>query len=180
MIDGKSVKSERGNALDDIKEKAEFFRIGLILGVHTVSDVVEWADSEIQHQDKPPNIFIELSLMGNSGSADVRTKLNEFPGTVDKSKVLHKILSKLLEPMYHELAQHPEYGPTLAERLYKIYLALEQEFGHFNVPRDLYPMLVLNDQYRLAQQGTYGTEQGVLQDFLTFLKPYGENPNHFF
>ena len=172
-------KEIKVDALNDIKEKAEYFRLGLMLGVYTVSDVVRWADSEIQRQDKLPYIFIKLSLMERSGPKDVRAKLNEFPGCVDKFKVLRKILPKLLGPMYLQLSHHPEYGPTLANNLYQVYLELDQEFGHFSLPEDLYPMLVLDDQYLYAQQGT-GTEQEVLQDFLVFLKPYAEALNESF
>jgi len=167
----------RTDDLDDTKERAEYFRFGLMLGVHTVSDVVRWADSEIKRQVKPPYIFIELSLMEHSSPKDVRTKLNKFPGSVDKSKILRKILPKLLGHMYFLLSHHPEYGPTLANNLYQIYVELDQELGYFSLPQELYPMLALDDQYSLAQQGTYGTEQEVLQDFLAFLKPYAETLN---
>lgn len=173
-------KKIRADGLDETKEKAEYFKFGLMLGLHTVSDVVHWADSEIKRKLKSPYIFIELSLMEHSSPKDVRTKLNEFPGSEDKSRILRKILPKLLGHMYLLLSHHPEYGPTLANNLYQIYIELDQEFGHFSLPQELYPMLALDDQYLLAQQGTYGTEEEVLQDFLAFLKPYAETLNESF
>jgi len=173
-------KQIRVNPLDDIKEKAEYFKIGLMLGVHTVLDVVRWADSEIERSGKPLYFFIELSLMEHSGPKDVRSKLNEFERSLDKSRVLRKILPKLLGRMYGVLSQHPEKGPLFANNLYQLYLELDQEFGHAGLPEELYPMLALDDQYLLARQGIDGTEHQVLWSFLAFLKPYAEAFNESF
>ncbi len=161
---------------NNIKGKAEFYRIGLILGVQTVSDVVEWADSEIQRQDRPPYIFIEISLMGHAHVDNVILKLAEFPGIVDKLQVVRKVLPKLLGPMYQKLYQHPEHGKNLANRLYEIYFQILQDLGleFGQMPKDLEPMRTFDDMYDVAEHASNNYKQETFELFLAFLKRYSE------
>jgi hypothetical protein len=165
--------------VDNIKERAEYFRIGLMLGVHTVSEVVEWADSVIQRQDNPSYIFTELSLMDRAHPDSVILQLTEFPGTADKLQIVRKVLPRLLGPMYHNLSQHPELGQSLAKDLNAVYFQLLQELGldMFQMPKDLYLMSIFDDLYYQAESGSDDAKMKALKEFLAFLKPYAEKLN---
>ena len=151
--------------MDSMEQKAAYLRVGLRLGVHTVSDVIRWVDSEIECVEEPPITLIELSLMGKANPHEVLEMLYELSAGVSTFNVLRKILGQA----HRELVEHPRLGPIFARGLCQIYV----ESG-YEVPDDLRPIGCFKDRFDLARQGTYGTEADVFEDLLKFTAGFDE------
>ncbi len=151
--------------MENLNQKAAFYQIGLQIGVHTITDVIKWVDTEISKSDSPNELLLELSLMKDSNIHDVLHKLNKLSSSSDTIKALCFVLAA----MYPVLKSNAEYGPIFARGLEQMCIEL-----NYNVPDDLSPMYGISDEYSLAKQGTYGTEEEVYKGFLNFLEPFSE------
>ena len=149
--------------MDELKDKAAYYRIGLETGVFTITEVIKWADSEITKSESPDELLIDISLMEDANPHDVLSKLKELSISANNLNALRKILSK----MYPILKSKPHYSPSFARRLYQIFI----EFN-YNIPDDLNHIGMFDDEYSLALQGIYDTERNESDRFLEFLKPF--------
>ncbi len=154
--------------MEAMKAQAAYLRVALQLGVHTVSDVIRWADTEIARLEEPPFALIELALLENGNPLDVMSKLHELSAGRSALSVLRRVLGQAHE----ELVRHRESGPNLAHGLYQIYV----ESG-YQVPDDLALMIGFDDRFALARQGIYETEEEVLRDLIEFTRECKERPN---
>jgi hypothetical protein len=154
--------------MEAMRAQAAYLRVALRLGIHTVSDVIRWSDTEIARLDEPPFALIELALLENGNPLDVMSKLHELSAGVPALCVLRRVLGQAHEG----LVRHPELGPIVAQGLYQIYV----ESG-YQVPDDLAPMIGFDDRFALAQQGIGETEEEVLRDLIEFTRECKERPN---
>ncbi|MBK3493607.1 hypothetical protein JFL43_01720 [Viridibacillus sp. YIM B01967] len=76
----------------DLKLNAEVYRIGLNIGLFSISDIVKWADKVIDKLNVPPYEFIELAMSSKETPAEVNLKLMEIEGDVDKDLSIHIVL----------------------------------------------------------------------------------------
>lgn len=154
--------------MEAMKAQAAYLRVALQLRVHTVSDVIRWADTEIARLEEPPFALIELALLGDGNPLDVVSKLYELSAGAPALSVLPRVLGQAHE----QLVRHPELGPILARDLYQIYV----ESG-YQIPDDLAPMIGFDDRFALAREGTYETEEQVLRDLIEFTRKYQQKQN---
>jgi hypothetical protein len=65
------------------KDIAEVYRLGLTIGMFSVDQVVEWADSIIAVEDNPEFALIEVSTNGDATEGKMATLLRDVQGEVD-------------------------------------------------------------------------------------------------
>lgn len=83
--------------MSNIKEKAEVFRLGLIIGIFEVKEVVAWADEVIAAEADPEFAIIDVSMAGDASNGTMASHLSKVSGDADSQKVfgaLCGILSK--------------------------------------------------------------------------------------
>jgi len=147
----------------DIPREAAYYREALRLGAVSVEDVVSWSDSVIAESSMPDIAFIELSSMGKAHPLDLLHVLQSMSENVSMIEVLAEVLGLA----HAKLVADPRYGRALARALYDIYVECDYE-----VPEELRDIGWFDDAFALAEQGTYGTVDGVQQELLRFTKQF--------
>jgi len=140
---------------------AAYLRLALQLGVRSVSDIVQWADSQISALDDPTDSLIDLSLMAKSHPIDVMGKLGGLSGEVTPLDVAHEVLADA----HAALLDDPSFGRPLAKCLY--HFCVENDY-----PRDFIQCVGFDDDYALADQGLFTVEDaynGLLEYTETFV-----------
>ncbi|KNY25503.1 hypothetical protein [Pseudobacteroides cellulosolvens] len=75
-----------------LKNEAEIYRIGLIVGYFLKDDVISWADKIIETQEKIDYEIIEVSLLSSSSKTNIVSKLSDIDGIVDEQLVINVLL----------------------------------------------------------------------------------------
>jgi hypothetical protein len=146
------------------KEVAEFFRLGLRLGLFDTSPIIKWADSIIEQEDKPDISIIDVSLAGSRGINETITCLGEIKGHLREDVPVELLLAyfrrKLVSgqlnidsvaAMFYSLAKMPEVTGDVAGALH-----------------------VLDENLSMAEDGLCGSVEEALDDIKCFLEEHGE------
>ena len=142
---------------------AQYFRIGLEVGLCEPDEARDWAISVIDCMDEPPGEIIEVSW--RKSLPELISDLNEVKGEPELNLVCRWLLGRLshtLEPTHDsfDLAVRQARGIALAAKdsdLYYVFDALE-------------------DELRLAETQTYGTVAACREEFDMALKKHGVAP----
>ncbi len=145
---------------DTEARKAACLRLSLQLEVTTVSEVVQWADSQIVFHDQPVIQLLDLSLMEDANPIDVMDKLGELADPITPIDVVDAVLADA----HAVLLEDVTFGRTLAKGLYYFWV----EAGY---PKELDECAGLDDGYALADQGIW-TEKAALSRLLDFTGRY--------
>jgi hypothetical protein len=142
---------------------AQYFRIGLEVGLCDPEEARDWAISVIDRMDEPPGEIIEVSW--HKPLAQLISDLNEVKGEPEIGLVCKWLLGRIsltLEPTNNFLE-----------------LAVRQARGiaHAVGDSDLYYVFdVIDDEIRLAETQTYGTIAACRDDFDKALNEHGMPP----
>ncbi|MDD1501619.1 hypothetical protein PVA17_02370 [Lysinibacillus sp. CNPSo 3705] len=147
----------------EIKVTAEVYRLGILIGLYTVQDVIKWADNVIESLDNPPYEIIEISLSSQEKPVDVCSKLKLFNG--DLNDLPSKILLGLLNEYYLSTNNLSEIFSMLT-RL-SDHLQLEESNKWIEVE-----MIYLSDAFYLADQNIYGDLKEVGNNFKNYLSQF--------
>ena len=145
--------------MENASRDAATLQLGLQIGTRTVSDVVRWAERMIASEDEPSSVIIDLAMMDRASRLDVFGKLGELVGEYE----IFELLPTVLRDAHALLEQDPTYGPQLARCLYAIFVDCRYE-----VPDEFDEIVGFEDEYALATQGIYGSEQDVYARLLQF------------
>ena len=142
----------------------QFFRLGLINGFITKSDVISWVDKEIELNPDISNELIDISLSGSKSKNDfidsvtsltgynlTETAAKLFLGTL-YNKYINKEIS--LESLSSSLNYISKYEPLNEQENIKLWM--------------------LEDELELAKKQIWGTVEQVEKNILAFLTPYKE------
>ncbi|WP_374966529.1 hypothetical protein [Lysinibacillus sp. RS5] len=147
----------------DINVTAEVYRLGVLIGLYTVQNVIKWADNVIESLDNPPYEIIEISLSSQEKPVDVCSKLKLFNG--DLNDLPSKILLGLLYEYYLSANNLSEIFSMLT-RL-SDHLQLEESNKWIEVE-----MIYLSDAFYLADQNIYGDLKEVGNNFKNYLSQF--------
>jgi hypothetical protein len=80
---------------DDMKYKNifEFFRMGMVTGLMTKEQVIQWADMEILHNGSIDPDLLELSLSGRLPYSQLLGVMNTFEGIPDYTTTINWVLT---------------------------------------------------------------------------------------
>jgi len=142
---------------------AQYFRIGLEVGLCTPDEARDWAISVIDRMDEPPGEIIEVSW--RKPLAQLIADLNEVTGEPDIGLVCRCLLGRI----------------ALSLESTNVYLdrAVRQARGIAHAVRDAdlyYTFDVIDDELQLAATGTYGTITACREEFDKALREHGTPP----
>ena len=80
---------------NELKLQAEVLRLGLLLGVRSISDVSDWADERVGSLDSPPMELINISSPASSVMVEVASALRKIPGMASPTEVYSELCSML-------------------------------------------------------------------------------------
>jgi hypothetical protein len=144
--------------MTEIAQDAERMSLLLQYGVASGDDVVSWADSLITRLDSSPDSLLELSTTAPSKTADLLSCLRRLSVGADFWTALRSAIPRLRD----YVAAHPDRAEGIANHLFLTVCS----FSALDVPDDLHFLYRFDDAFSLAREGTYGTPETVLQEFL--------------
>lgn len=149
------------------KETAEFFRYGLIHGLHSVDSAMDWIDTVLIAETTPDITLIEASLCGSRGPLAVADWLSQVPGEFDRRVVARRLFGAM-EMLLH---QNPAKSQIVAHWLY---LMAQDEY----IPADEAEsqMWSFDEDLSLAADGIHGCMEELNKDLDRFLAGYANVP----
>jgi hypothetical protein len=81
----------------NICEQAEAFRLLLIMGVVTKSDVIAWADEVIATGDQLPDWLLDVSLAANCDDEAIVSKLDDLPCEGNRTVAAYSAIDRFAE-----------------------------------------------------------------------------------
>ncbi|SES45607.1 hypothetical protein [Psychrobacillus sp. OK032] len=144
----------------DIKLSAEVYRIGVLIGLLNIQDVIKWADSVIEQCDTPPYEIIELSLSAKEKLEDITLRLMEIRGDFDDNDLSSKVILGLL----NQYLNTPEDIANVIEKLDKLIEYLPDSYEGIKME-----IHFLSDGFYLAEENIYGDLKEVHSNLKEFL-----------
>ena len=146
---------------DDTTTEADVLRCGYKLGYFDKSDIVAWADRQIEASDAPSDALLDLSMIRLTDPMDV-AKLLRSLGPV--------------EPTASTETEIGFIGLLLIKRLIPIEKAIEGLWALVDVlgitTEEKRQIHHLDYGYELASAGTYGTMADLERELHRFVEPY--------
>jgi|ERR1035437_3475710 hypothetical protein len=146
----------------DYLELLEVFSIALLNGILDKSEVIKWADEIIINDDEPDYFIIELSLCCHKSIYDIVSIINEYIG-IDKPIVSGRVVLGLIYRRYL----------TGQITLRKVASTINWIAWETDLAYDEKSLMYGFDEYiDLAEEGLYGTVEGVEKEVLRFIEIY--------
>ena len=142
------------------KEMADYFKLGLRLGLLDQSPVIIWADALIHAQEKPDISIIELSLSGGRSLNDTIACLGNIKGEANTDTAIKLTLAHL----WREVKTGRMSLDAASVILYRLKdLATAQS--------DVIDKIcTLDENLSLAEDGVYGSIEEALNEIRDYLK----------
>lgn len=148
-----------------LKNEAEIYRIGLIIGYFVKCDVIDWVDKLIDTQESVEYEFIELSLLASSSKIEIASKLFDIKGIANEQIIINVFLG-LCSSSYNSNEFNEDEICTFLYRLIssKIDISISSEIEE--------TIHYLSDGYYLATEGIYGSLEDICSELKKFLDKY--------
>src|SRR5262245_5976201 len=86
----------RGESMN-LCEQAEAFRLLLIMGIATKSEMLAWADGVIASDAAPPGWLLDVSLAANEDDHAFEARLRELPCEANRTVAAYAALDRFAE-----------------------------------------------------------------------------------
>ncbi|GAB0166919.1 protein kinase [Lysinibacillus sp. CTST325] len=154
----------------NINVTAEVYRLGILIGLYSVQDVIKWADNVIERLDNPPYEVIEISLSSQEKPIDVCSKLKLFNGGLNNDDLPSKILLGLLNEYFLSINNVSDVFSMLFRLIDHLQLVESNKWIEVE-------MIYLSDAFYLADQNIYGDLNEVgnnLKNYLSQFEDYAK------
>jgi hypothetical protein len=145
------------------RQKAETYRVALAGGLIGPGEVVAWARETISATGTTDPALHALSVAAHLSVGNLLHLLNQVEGPCDTQKVLRTLFGAMHRQLRADHAKTPEFTRIL-ERL--------AATGFCPDAAAEVRMWAFNDLLLAAQQGTFGTPDGVREELESFLRNY--------
>jgi hypothetical protein len=148
-----------------LKEIAEVYKLGFNIEYFKVDDIIQWADSIIERDNKPQIAIIELSLSRGKSKREICDILSEIKGdfnTIIPTKIILGILYKTFVKEKNSI----DFVSEFVELLYKL---------SFYIPDDdiSYDLIALEDYFSVVKHEILDKDiQDVLNEIEKYLRKY--------
>lgn len=135
----------------NIKEQAEVFKLGLLIGYFKTEEVIQWADNILATEDNPDLGVIDVAFSGSKGINEVITQLDNFKGKMNISTPVKTLLGLLYKKLIDQKS-------TVIEITRKLYI-LSQYIPPNSLDKDIiFRLTAMEDIFHV-----YGAESVVIQ-----------------
>ncbi len=146
-----------------LRDEAEELAIALESGFAKVKDAVDWADAHILRLEQPPYPLIEISTSIATPAAEVVHLLRTLSGEVNTPEVSRRVIAR----MESAFARGDAGLEKVTRALYQMQLD-----GCVPDQEAISDMARLDDAFRLAYQGVWGTVEEVDRELRRFFSRY--------
>jgi hypothetical protein len=81
----------------NICEQAETFRLLLLMGIVSKSEIIAWADDLIMRLENPPEWLLNISLAANDSEGAIEFKLRDVPFEGDRMTAAYSALDRFAQ-----------------------------------------------------------------------------------
>lgn len=145
------------------KFEAESLRIALICGCVSKDEIISWVDKIILENEKVDYIFIEISCSGKKPIQDIESLLFQISNKHEHFNACRRVLGR----MAFVCDTEPQSLRRFASGLYQIVIE-----NYYELPSDLIFLTGIDEEYALADSGTYGTIDEVDKRFIEALNNF--------
>lgn len=157
-----------------VRQYADYFSIGVLLGLCSVNEVIAWVDQLIEEDDCPSDRMIELSTSASKHPLDIIHLLDLVPGTKNLEVSLRLAIAKLenvyptlvseqgqfakpkhrqlFSKLYFLVREHEDLSDNIRSNIFQIYLDLdcvEQGYGDWSIiQQDYKEFLAVSNSYK--------------------------------
>lgn len=146
-----------------VKETAEYYRIGLEIGLIPVPEAIIWIDDVLIRKTNPDMALIEASLAGSRGAYAVADELAGVEGYALRENVTPRLLAR----MFVMLSSDAEAVGQIVGWLDRM---AKEDYSP--TPQAKAEMQGLETDFYLADEGIYSRVDVVTENLRTFLKWY--------
>lgn len=155
-----------------IKHYADYFVMGLQLGISLHSEIIAWADRIIETTNRPTDWAIDLSTSSQKSKLDVIHVLNSIPGVSDLEVSFRLLIAKLalvkpvifpdngfinpqdswlFSQLYFMTTEHNNLSDCIRENIFQIYIdmdCVDRGYGDFSIiQQDYKNLLIVGKEY---------------------------------
>ncbi len=146
-----------------LKETAEYYRIGLAIGLISTAEAMTWIDSVLICETEPDMALIEASLSGSRGAYAVADELAGVEGSALREAVARRLLAR----MSVLLSSDAETANQIVGWLDRM---ADEDYAP--TPQAKAEMEGLEEDFYLANDGIYSSVAEVTEELRTFLQRY--------
>ena len=139
----------------------KYLATGLRLGLIESSQIQDWVNEQIQASDEPSQELIELAYSKGRDLTSMYSILNGMTDETEEYDAVRRLLGEI-EPKKLESIN---FCWRLTECLYSIWGE-----HNYSAPDDLGRIGKLEEEYRMATNGTFGTVEEWHNNFKIFIK----------
>ncbi|WP_160680567.1 hypothetical protein [Clostridium sp. C8-1-8] len=155
-----------------LKDQAEINRIGLVTGLLTKNDVINWADKIIESEETIDYEIIEVSLLQSYPNESIASKLFEVKGISSDENNINTFLGLCSNAYIKKKFTAYE----MCDILYRLVSSQINLHISSHIEQKIH---YLSDGYYLASEGTYGDLNEICMDLHLFLNKYAKYANTF-
>ena len=149
MLFGKIGYVQKRSIMIGIKEKAEVYKLGLLIGYFSLEEFLRWIDETIEKEESPDIGLVEIAFSSSKDIKDIISLIGEISG----SNNLKTPVRILLGLMYKDFLNKKISLNGITCKLYLLSLHLTEEnidekiIYEFNTMED-YHFIYTNEQIR--------------------------------
>lgn len=144
----------------------KYIATGIRLGLISPSEVQVWVNSQIQKTKDPSDELIQLAYVKEKDIHDMFGILSAMPDEMDE----YDAVRELLKNIETEKLNTVEFCWRLTQCLYSVWTE-----HNYSAPDDLTAIGFLEDEYRMANNGTFGTVEEWHVNFKEFIASFSKH-----
>lgn len=149
--------------MNEYSDKAFEYLLLLEAGLIEVVDVIKWADQIMSSCGEYDDKLANICLAENKSTLEVQSLLKQIIRPEYEWDALRKMLGK----MYSVLKENPERAGDFTLFLESVWVRNE-----YQAPKDLEFIVGIDDEFRLAVQGVYGTKEQAIERLINNLSSF--------
>jgi hypothetical protein len=138
-------------------QDAENIRLTLVAGIASVDDVVRWADTTLATLDGYDDDLANVSLASSAPPQEIDSMLRQLGQGADRDDAMRHLAGQMHRILLKNRSRARDFTRVLEQ--------LWIENG-YKVADDLSFIAGIDDDFCLAEEGTYGTVDGVTDDLI--------------
>jgi hypothetical protein len=139
-------------------QHAENIRLTLVAGIASVDEVVRWADTVLATLDGYDDDLANLSLASSALPQEIDSMLRHLGQGANRDDALRHLAGQMHSILLRDRTRARDFTRILEQ--------LWVESG-YKVADDLRFVAGIDDDFCLAEEGTYGTVDGVIDDLIS-------------
>jgi|GEM_PF-1267140 len=144
-------------------QEAENLRLLFDAGIASVEDVVAWADQAILASPEYDDDLTEVSLAAKAPRDETDRRLGRLGEGADKAEAIRNLAGRIHRELLTDTSRAGDFARVMERFWFEEWPRLPSEFSF---------MAGLDDEFSLAESGTYGSMKKSIEDLISATAPF--------